>query len=174
MCYFNRVIRVARWLADYLEWLQSCWDFVKPPRNDEIALQHFFSCLQQCKNFFSISFVLHAILFFQQALAGNFFSKSPTPPPPFPFKSSMVGPLAPEKKFATEWDQQRFQKNFSRFYRDGDKRDNKKTERGPVGAGRGEYFPKEERTSTLPQSGTGTATRGPRILFQDTSSDVLL
>ena len=74
MCYFYRLTRVARWLADYPEWLQFCWDFVKPPRNDEIALQHFFSCLQQCKNFFSISFALHAIFFFQQALAGNFFS----------------------------------------------------------------------------------------------------
>ena len=30
----------------------------------------------------SITFVLHAIFFFRQALAGNFFSKSPTPPPP--------------------------------------------------------------------------------------------
>ena len=64
MCYFNRLTRVACWLADYPEWLQFCWDFVKPPRNDEIALQHF-----------SISFVLHAIFFFQQALAGNCFSK---------------------------------------------------------------------------------------------------
>ena len=63
------------------EWLQFCWDFVKSPWNDEIALQHFFSCLQQCKNFFSISCVLHAIVFFRQGLAGNFFSKSSTPPP---------------------------------------------------------------------------------------------
>ena len=30
----------------------------------------------------SITFVLHAIFFFRQALAGNFFSKSPTPSPP--------------------------------------------------------------------------------------------
>ena len=29
----------------------------------------------------SITFVLHAIFFFRQALAGNFFSQSPTPPP---------------------------------------------------------------------------------------------
>ena len=29
----------------------------------------------------SITFVLHAIFFFRQALAGNFFSNSPTPPP---------------------------------------------------------------------------------------------
>ena len=78
MCYFNRLTRVPRWLADYQECLQFCWDFIKPPRNDEIALQHFSSCLQQCKNFFSSSFVLHAIFFFQQALAGIFFSKSAT------------------------------------------------------------------------------------------------
>ena len=30
----------------------------------------------------SITFVLHAIFFFRQALAGNFFSKLPPPPPP--------------------------------------------------------------------------------------------
>ena len=42
MCYFNKLTRVARWLADYPEWLQFCCDFVKPPGNDEIALQHFF------------------------------------------------------------------------------------------------------------------------------------
>ena len=30
----------------------------------------------------SITFVLHAIFFFRQALAGNVFSKSPPPPPP--------------------------------------------------------------------------------------------
>ena len=58
MCYFNRLTRVARCLAGYPEWLQFCWGFVKPPRNDEIALQHFFlPCLRLCKNFFSISFV---------------------------------------------------------------------------------------------------------------------
>ena len=33
---------MARWLSDYPECLQFCWDFVKLPRNDEIALQHFF------------------------------------------------------------------------------------------------------------------------------------
>ena len=42
MCYFNRLPRVARLLADYPEWLQLCWDFVKHPGNDEIAFQHFF------------------------------------------------------------------------------------------------------------------------------------
>ena len=53
---------MARWLSDYPEWLQSCWDFVKPPRDDELALQHFISCLQQCKNFFLFHLnVLHAI-----------------------------------------------------------------------------------------------------------------
>ena len=77
MCYFNRLSRVARWLADYPEWLQFCWNFVKPLRNDEIALQHFFSSLQQCKNFFSIAFELHAIFFFQQAQAGIFFQNHP-------------------------------------------------------------------------------------------------
>ena len=52
--------------------------FFKDPRNDEIALQHFFFFLTAAQEFFSITFVLHAIFFFRQALAGNFFSKSPT------------------------------------------------------------------------------------------------
>ena len=83
MCYFNRLTRVARWRADYPEWLQFCWDFVKTPRNDEIALQHFFFLLAAVQEFFSISFVQPSLfLFFQQALAGIFFSKSPTPRPP--------------------------------------------------------------------------------------------
>ena len=64
MCYFNRLTRVARCLADYPEWLQFCWDFVKPPRNDEIGLRHFFSLLEAVQEFFYISFVLHAIFFF--------------------------------------------------------------------------------------------------------------
>ena len=56
--------------------------FCKVPRNDEIALQHFFfSFLQQRKNFFSITFMLLAIFFFRHALAGIFFSKSTTPSP---------------------------------------------------------------------------------------------
>ena len=71
MCYFNRLTRVARWPADYPEWSQFCWDFVKPPRNDEIALQHFFFLHAAVQEFFFVSFVLHAIFFFQQALAGN-------------------------------------------------------------------------------------------------------
>ena len=57
--------------------LGSC----KAPRNDEIALQHFFSCLQQCK-IFSYFICAACNFFFQQAFAGNFFSKSPTPLPP--------------------------------------------------------------------------------------------
>ena len=82
MCYFNRLTRVARWLADYPEWLQFCWDFVKHPRNDEIALQHFFFLAYGTRIFF-ISFVLHVIFFFQQALAGIFFQNH-RPPPPSP------------------------------------------------------------------------------------------
>ena len=38
---------------------------------------YFFTAVQE---FFSLTFVLHAIFFFRQALAGNFISKSPTPP----------------------------------------------------------------------------------------------
>ena len=52
MCYFNRLTRTARWLADYPEWLQFCWYFVKPPRNDEIALQQFFFLLAAVQEFF--------------------------------------------------------------------------------------------------------------------------
>ena len=52
MCYFNRLTRVARWLADYPEWLQFCWYFVKPPGNDETALQHLFFLLTAVQEFF--------------------------------------------------------------------------------------------------------------------------
>ena len=43
----------------------------------------------------TFTFVLHAIFFFRQALAGNFFSKSRKPPPPPPLfpQELMVGPL---------------------------------------------------------------------------------
>ena len=63
------------------EWLQCCWDFVKSPWNDEIALQHFFflAC-SSARIFFSISFVLHAIFFFRQGFAGIFFWNHPHPP----------------------------------------------------------------------------------------------
>ena len=80
MCYFNRLTRVDRWLADYPEWLQFCWDFVKPPRNDKNSFATFFSLLAAVQEFFSISFHFY----FQQALEGNFFSKSPIPPSPPP------------------------------------------------------------------------------------------
>ena len=53
MCYFNRLARVARLLADYPEWLHFCWDFKKaPPRNDEIALQHFVLACSSARIFF--------------------------------------------------------------------------------------------------------------------------
>ena len=75
MCYFDRLTRVARWLADYPEWLQFCWDFVKPPRNDEIALQHFFYLAYLfhlcCMQFFSSS----------KGLQEFFFQNHPPPPP---------------------------------------------------------------------------------------------
>ena len=51
--------------------------FCKAPRNEEIALQHFFFFLTAAQEFFSITFVLHAIFFFRQALAGNFFQNHP-------------------------------------------------------------------------------------------------
>jgi len=35
----------------------------KAPRNDEIALQHFFFLLAAVQDLFSIAFVLHAIFF---------------------------------------------------------------------------------------------------------------
>ena len=38
---------------------------------------YFFTAVQ---GFFSITFVLHAIFFFRQALAGNFFQNHPPPP----------------------------------------------------------------------------------------------
>ena len=56
--------------------------FFKDPRNDEIALQHFFSFLQQRKNFFLLHLCCMQFFFFRQALAGICFSKSPTRPTP--------------------------------------------------------------------------------------------
>ena len=82
MCYFNKLTRVARCLADYPEWLQFCWDFVKLPRNDEIALQHFFLACSSARFFFSISFLLHAIFFLPTSACRNFFFKITHPPPP--------------------------------------------------------------------------------------------
>ena len=49
---------VLHWLADYPECWQFCWDFGKPIRNDEIALQPFFLACNSARIFFSISFVV--------------------------------------------------------------------------------------------------------------------
>ena len=65
MCYFNTLTRVARWLADYPEWLQFCCDLVKPPRNDEIALQHF--------SFFFLACSSARVFFYFICAACNFF-----------------------------------------------------------------------------------------------------
>ena len=73
MCYFNRLTRVARWLADYPEWLQFWWDFVKPPRNDKIASQDIF---------FLACFICAACNFFLPTSAGRNFGFKITPPPP--------------------------------------------------------------------------------------------
>ena len=95
---FNRLTRVVRWLADYLEWLQFCGDFVKPPRTDEIALQHFFSCFQRCKIFF-FYFICAACIFFSsnKRLQEFFFQNQPPPLPPIP---SRVKWSAPETSFS--------------------------------------------------------------------------
>ena len=52
------------------EWLQFCWDFVKP-RWNSFAPFFFLAC--SSARIFFLSFVLHAIFFFQQAVAGNVF-----------------------------------------------------------------------------------------------------
>ena len=44
-----------------------------PPWTDEIALQRFLFLLAAVQEFFSISFVLHAIVLFRQALGKFFF-----------------------------------------------------------------------------------------------------
>ena len=75
---------MARWLADYPEWLQFCWDFVKPPRNDEIALKHFFFLLVAVQEFFFLFHLCCMQFFLPTSASRNFFSKSPTPPPPTP------------------------------------------------------------------------------------------
>ena len=81
MCYFNRLTRVARWLADYPEWLQFCWDFVKPPRNDEIALQHFFFVLAAVQEFFYIYHSCCMQFFSSNKRLQEFFFQNHTPPP---------------------------------------------------------------------------------------------
>ena len=77
MCYFNRLTRVARWLADYPEWLQFCWDFVKPPRNDEIALQQFFFFLACSSARIFFYFICAACNFFLPTSACGKFKWSP-------------------------------------------------------------------------------------------------
>ena len=90
---------MACWLTDYSEWLQFCWEFVKPPRNDEIALQHFFFLLVAVQEFFSISYVLHAIFFFQPALAGIFFFQNHPSPPQELNGRPLINRLNPRNKF---------------------------------------------------------------------------
>ena len=60
------------------EWLQFCWDFVKPRRNS-FATFFFLACSSARIFFYVICAACN--FFFQQALAGNFFSKSLTPLP---------------------------------------------------------------------------------------------
>jgi len=77
---------VARWLPGYPEWLQFCWDFAKPSKNYEIALQHFFFfVLAAVQEFFPISFVLHAIFSLPttwKRLQNFFFQNHPQFPSP--------------------------------------------------------------------------------------------
>ena len=81
MCYFNRLTRVARWLADYPEWLQFCWDFVKPhPPGMMKLLCNIFFLLVAVQEFFLFHLCCMQF-FFQQALAEIFFQNHPPPPP---------------------------------------------------------------------------------------------
>ena len=61
--------------------------FCKAPRNDEIALQHFFFFLTAAQEFFSITFVLHAI----------FFKITHSPHPPAPPQELNGRPLRRER-----------------------------------------------------------------------------
>ena len=78
MCYFNRLTRVARWLADYPEWLQFCWDFIKPPRNDEI-LQHFFLAYSSARIFFLLHLCGMQFFSSNKRLQEIFFQNDPSP-----------------------------------------------------------------------------------------------
>ena len=98
MYYFNRLTREAPWLADYPEWLQFCWDFVKPPRNDEIALQHFFFLLAAVQDFFSYFICAACNFFLPKSACRKFFSKITHHPTP-PFPQELNGrPLITEKR----------------------------------------------------------------------------
>ena len=48
-----------------------------------------------CQNFFWHDGLVQEFFSYAYALAGYFFSKSPTHPPPPPLRSRMVGPLEP-------------------------------------------------------------------------------
>jgi len=85
------------------EWLQFCWDFVKSPWNDEIALQHFFSCLQQCKSFFLFHLCCMQFFSSDKGLREIFFEIIPPPPPPQelngrPLRTIECGPKSKKKK----------------------------------------------------------------------------
>ena len=100
MCYFNRLTRVARCLADYPEWLQFCWDFVKPPRNDEIDSQHFFFLACSSARIFFL-FHLCCMQFFSsnKRLREIFFQNHPLPSPPPPLPQELNGrPLRSSSK----------------------------------------------------------------------------
>ena len=93
MCYFNRLTRVARWLADYPEWLQFCWDFVKPPRNDEIALRHFFFLLAAVQEIFFYFICAACNFLLPTSACRNFFFKITLLPPPPPHQELNGRPL---------------------------------------------------------------------------------
>ena len=83
MCYFNRLTSVTRWLPDYPEWVQFCWDFEKPPRNDETALQKFFFVFACSSARIFFYFISAACIFFLPTTACRiFFLRSHHPPHP--------------------------------------------------------------------------------------------
>ena len=57
------------------------------------SCQNFFPAHCTCMNFFLDDGLVQEFFSYANALAGYFFSKSPTHPPPLPLKSKMVGPL---------------------------------------------------------------------------------
>jgi len=73
---------VARWLADYPEWLQFCWDFVKLSESDEIALQHFFLACSSARIFSYFICAACDQFFFSSSkrLKEFFFNVTPIPP----------------------------------------------------------------------------------------------
>ena len=66
-------------------WLRFC----KAPRNDEIALQHFFSFLQQRKNFFLLHLCCMQFFSSDKRLQEIFFK---IPPPPAPSRVKWSAP----------------------------------------------------------------------------------